>query len=90
MVRELAAMALMPSITGVRKKPAASRRCCSKNQVFEIHRRLLAIEIPQGKCGPATAGTNKKSTVPAGTVLLAGVVSLELTARGFGDRCSTN
>ena len=45
-----------------------------------------------GKCNFfAKAGKKKQNAqVPKNLCVMAGVVSFELTARGFGDRCSTS
>ena len=74
-----------PSVTGW-----CSNQLSYRAMIAQVHRfwRLTAgtcVIIPDipGKIQKQ----NAQSTLCA---LVAGVVSLELTARGFGDRCSTN
>ena len=43
-----------------------------------------------GKCNFLQKRAKKQNAQSTLCALVAGVVSLELTARGFGDRCSTN
>ena len=69
----------------VKRKKQKSRKKMKKADFWENMLRL--------RCCAPVSERGKGKTKPPERLLrrfVAGVVSLELTARGFGDRCSTN